>query len=43
MNILIIEIFINNNTSLDCLHSKDAALHVRLNLPESMLRCQLLK
>ena len=37
MRILIMEIFINNNTFLDCLHSKDATLHVRLNLPESML------
>ena len=35
------EILINSNTSLDCLHSKDAVLHAHLNLPESMLRCQL--
>ena len=33
------ETFINNNTSLDCLNSRDAVLHARLNLPESMLRC----
>ena len=43
MNILIMKLFVNNNTSLDCLHSKDAVLHARLNLPESMLQCWLLK
>ena len=30
------EIFINNSTFLDCLHSKGVVLHAHLNLPENM-------
>ena len=37
MNILTKEIFINNNTFLGCLHSKDAVLHAHLSLLENML------
>ena len=35
--------FINSNTSLGCLHSKDVVLHVRPDLLENMLQCQLLR
>ena len=42
-NILITKIFINSNTSSDCLHFKDVVLHDRLNLPERTLRCQFLR
>ena len=38
-NKLIMKIFINSNTSLGCLHSKDVVLHVRLDLLENMLQC----
>ena len=37
------KIFINSNTSLGCLHSKDVVLHVRLDLLENMLQCQVLR
>ena len=37
------KIFINSNTSLGCLHSKDMVLHVRPDLLENMLQCQLLR
>ena len=37
------KIFINSNTSLGCLHSKDVVLHVRPDLLENMLQCQLLR
>ena len=37
------KIFINSNTSLGCLHSKDMVLHVRPDLQENMLQCQLLR
>ena len=37
------KIFINSNTSLDCLHSKNVVLHVRPDLLENMLQCQLLR
>ena len=37
------KIFINSNTSLDCLHSKDVVLHVRPDLLENILQCQLLR
>ena len=40
-NKLIMKILINSNTSLDCLHSKDVVLHVRPDLLENMLQCQL--
>ena len=43
MNKLIMKIFINSNTSLGCLHSKDVVLHVRLNLLENILQYQLLR
>ena len=43
MNKLIMKIFINSNTSLDCLYSKDVVLHVRPNLLENMLQCQFLR
>ena len=43
MNKLIMKIFINSNTSLGCLHSKDVVLHVRPDLLENMLQCQLLR
>ena len=33
--------FINNNISLGYLHSKDAVLHVRPELPKNMLQCPL--
>ena len=33
------KIFINSNTSLGCLNSKDVVLHVRLDLLENMLQC----
>ena len=38
-NKLIMKIFINNNTSLGCLHSMDMVLHARPNLLENMLQC----
>ena len=37
------KIFINSNTSLGCLHSKDVVLHVRPDLLENILQCQLLR
>ena len=37
------KIFINSNTSLGCLHSKDVVLHVHPDLLENMLQCQLLR
>ena len=37
------KIFINSNTSLGCLHSKDMVLHVRPDFLENMLQCQLLR
>ena len=37
------KIFINSNTSLGCLHSKDVVLHARPNLLENMLQYQLLR
>ena len=40
-NKLIMKIFINSNTSLGCLHSKDMVLHACSNLLENMLQCQL--
>ena len=43
MNKLIMKIFINSNTSLGCLHSKDVVLHVRQDLLENMLKYQLLR
>ena len=39
--ILIKQTFINNNTSLGYLHSKDVVLHVRLDLLKNMLQYQL--
>ena len=35
-NLLRKEIFINSNTFLGCLHSKDVVLHAHLNLLENM-------
>ena len=35
------KVFINSNTSLGCLHSKDVVLHVRPDLLKNMLQCQL--
>ena len=43
MNKLIMKIFINSNTSLDCLHSKDMVLHAHPNLLENMLQSPLLR
>ena len=43
MNKLIMKIFINSNTFLSCLHSKDVVLHVRPDLLENMLQYQLLR
>ena len=37
------KIFINSNTSLGCLHSKDVVLYARPDLLENMLQCQLLR
>ena len=37
------KIFINSNTSLGCLHSKDVVLHIRPDLLENILQCQLLR
>ena len=37
------KIFINSNTFSGCLHSKDVVLHVRPDLLENMLQCQLLR
>ena len=37
------KIFINSNTYLGCLHSKDVVLHIRPDLLENMLQCQLLR
>ena len=39
-NKLTMKIFINSNTSLGCLHSKDMVLHVHPDLLENMLQCQ---
>ena len=43
INKLIMKTSINSNTSLDCLHSKDVVLHIRPDLLENMLQCQLLR
>ena len=43
MNKLIMKTFINSNTSLGCLHSKGMVLHVRPDLLENTLQCQLLR
>ena len=37
------KIFINSNTSLGCLHSKNVVLHIRPDFLENMLQCQLLR
>ena len=37
------KILINSNTSLGCLHSKHVVSHVRPDLLENMLQCQLLR
>ena len=37
------KIYINSNTSLGCLHSKDVVFHVRPDFLENMLQCQLLR